>query len=327
MSDRIRDMAESGRPALSGHVAIARVDHWFKNLFMVPGIIAALGIDRPPFSVGLLPRALAGFLSFCLVASSNYVLNEILDAETDRHHPKKRLRPVPMGRVSVPVAYVQWILLMAAGVGLGFLLSPLFAMTGFLLWVMGCIYNVPPLRAKDVPYVDVLCEAVNNPLRLLAGWLVPGTASIAPLSALLAYWMVGAYFMALKRVAELRELGDSEHARAYRRSFAHYSPVGLLATVVFYGSLSMLFFGAFAMRYRFEMILSFPFVALVMAVYFGLAFKEDSPVQRPEGLFRERPLRNALLLCALVMAVLLFVDIPALRGFLSPTAPTGEGGH
>ena len=40
----------------------------------------------------------------------------------------------------------------------------------FVLWVMGCIYNIPPVRSKDLPYLDVLSEAVNNPLRMLAGW-------------------------------------------------------------------------------------------------------------------------------------------------------------
>jgi len=47
----------------------------------------------------------------CLIASSNYVLNEILDAPRDRHHPLKRSRPVPSGLVSVPIAYAEWILL------------------------------------------------------------------------------------------------------------------------------------------------------------------------------------------------------------------------
>ncbi len=51
-----------------------------------------------------------------------------------------------------------------------------------------------------------------------------------------------------------------------------------------------MFFGAFIMRYRFELILSFPFVSLVMAIYFYLAFEHDSAVQNPEKLYREPPL-------------------------------------
>jgi hypothetical protein len=45
---------------------------------------------------------------------------------------------------------------------------------------MGCIYNIPPIRSKDVPYIDVLSESINNPLRMLAGWFIASTASVAP---------------------------------------------------------------------------------------------------------------------------------------------------
>lgn len=75
------------RPTLRGHVAIARVDHWFKNVFVIPGIIAAIGVDRVHLGPSLFVRIGFGMLSVCLVASSNYVVNEVLDAPSDRAHP------------------------------------------------------------------------------------------------------------------------------------------------------------------------------------------------------------------------------------------------
>ena len=59
-----------------------------------------------------------------------------------------------------------------------------------------------------------------------------------------------------------------------------------------------------------------------MAMYLDLSFKEDSAVQRPEGLYREPKLMSAVVACALVMAVLLLVDIPVLQDLFNPTAPT-----
>jgi decaprenyl-phosphate phosphoribosyltransferase len=188
--------------------------------------------------------------------------------------------------------------------------------------VMGCVYNIPPLRSKDVPYIDVLSEAVNNPLRMLAGWFIASTASVAPASLLLSYWMVGCYFMAIKRYAEFREIADHGRAAAYRKSFAYYTPERLIVSIMFYGSAAMLFLGAFVMRYRLELILAFPLVALVMAIYLELSFKEDSAVQRPEGLYREPKLMTAVVLCFLVMATLMLVDIPVLQDIFNPTAPT-----
>jgi hypothetical protein len=187
---------------------------------------------------------------------------------------------------------------------------------------MGCIYNIPPVRSKDLPYVDVLSEAVNNPLRLLAGWFIAGTASVAPASLLLSYWMVGCYFMAMKRYAEYRDIGDPRRATAYRRSFGFYTEERLLVSIMFYGSAAMLFLGAFIMRYRLELILSFPFIALVMAMYLLLAFAPNSAVQRPEGLYKEPTLMAAVAICSAIIGVLLIVDIPILPRIFSPTAPT-----
>jgi len=313
---------KTARPTLRGHLQIARIDHWFKNVFVLPGIIAAIGVDASRLDAGLLLRIVIGLASVCLVASSNYVINEVLDAPSDLSHPVKHKRPVPSGLVSVPLAYVQWIALMAIGVGLGLMISKAFAITVFVLWVMGCVYNIPPVRSKDVPYVDVLSEAVNNPLRMLAGWFIGSTTSIAPASLLLSYWMVGCYFMAIKRYAEYREIGDRSVAAAYRKSFAYYTLERLIVSIMFYASAAMLFLGAFVMRYRLELILSFPLVALVMAIYLDLSFKKDSAVQRPEGLYREPRLMTAVVVCTLVMATLMLVDLPVLQVIFNPTAPT-----
>jgi 4-hydroxybenzoate polyprenyltransferase len=310
------------RPTLLGHLRIARVDHWFKNVFVLPGIIAAIGVDMAHAREGIWTRILIGMISVCLVASSNYVINEVLDAPSDRSHPIKRHRPVPSGLVNVPLAYVQWIALMVIGVGLGFRISKSFAITVFILWVMGCIYNISPIRSKDVPYIDVLSEAVNNPLRMLAGWFIGSSMTFAPASLLMSYWMVGCYFMAIKRYAEYREFGDGVAAAAYRKSFAFYTPERLIVSVMFYGSAAMLFLGAFVMRYRLELILAFPLVALVMAMYLDLSFKKDSAVQRPEGLYKEPKLMAAVIACAGAMAVLMLVDIPVLQVIFNPTAPT-----
>jgi 4-hydroxybenzoate polyprenyltransferase len=316
---------QAAHPTLRAHLQICRIDHWFKNVFVIPGIVAAIGIDPTHVAPNLGLRILIGFASICLVASSNYVVNEVMDAPFDRSHPVKCARPVPSGQVNVPLAYVQWIALMLVGVGLGLLISKPFAATVFVLWIMGCIYNIPPIRSKDLPYIDVLSEAVNNPLRMLAGWFMAGTASVAPASLLLSYWMVGSYFMAMKRYAEYRDIGSPARAAAYRKSFGFYSEERLLVSIMFYGSAAMLFLGAFIMRYKLELILAFPLIALVMAVYLALSFKQNSAVQRPEGLYREPTLMAAVIACTLLVTVLLFAHIPVLHRIFSPTAPTISG--
>ena len=134
----------------------------------------------------------------------------------------------------------------------------------------------------------------------------------------MSYWMIGSYFMAIKRYAEYREIGDPSRSAAYRKSFAYYTEERLLIAIAFYGSLAMLFLGAFIMRYRLELILTFPLIALVMAVYLSLAFKENSAAARPEGLYREPALMTAVIVCAVLMLSLLFIDLPIVDTIFVP---------
>jgi hypothetical protein len=83
----------------------------------------------------------------------------------------------------------------------------------------------------------------------------------------------------------------------------------------------MLFFGAFLMRYRIELILTFPVVAWLMAVYFSLSFRHESAVQNPESLYRERSLMVPLCICIALMALLLFVDVPWLGSIFPKSTP------
>jgi len=125
----------------------------------------------------------------------------------------------------------------------------------------------------------------------------------------------------MKRYAEYREIADPTRATAYRKSFAYYSEDRLLVAIMFYGSAAMLFLGAFIMRYRLELILSFPLIALVMAIYLWLGLKARSSVQRPEGLYKEPTLMVAVVICSIAITVLLLVDLPKLPDLVAPTAP------
>ena len=311
---------------LKAHLQIMRLDHSIKNIFVIPGIVVPLSVLRTPLlSRSLVWNILIGFLATTLIACSNYVLNEVLDAPFDKLHPTKQNRPAAQGLINVPAAYAQWLFLMIAGIALGLTISRLFAYTAGALWIMGCLYNIPPIRTKDKVYLDVLSESFNNPLRMLLGWYMVTSVLVPPASLLICYWMTGCYLMALKRFSECREIGDGQLAGSYRKSFRHYTEVSLLTSVTFYASAAMLFFGAFIIRYRIELILVFPLVALLMSTYFKLSFQPHSAVQNPEKLYREPRLMIEAALISVLMVLLLYIDIPFLGWFFSPTMPSVLG--
>jgi 4-hydroxybenzoate polyprenyltransferase len=294
------------------YVQIARADHWFKNAFMLLGVLLAVFYRPELFTLTSVWTLAAALVVACLVASSNYVLNEVLDAPLDREHPTKKDRPAARGEVSTPVAVLLWGALGAIGVTAAFALNAPFGLSALAFWVMGVIYNVPPVRSKELAYIDVLSESVNNPIRLALGWFALIPDRLPPLSLVLAYWMVGAFFMATKRFAEFRAIGDPERAARYRRSFAYYNESRLLSSMIFYVTSCALFSGIFIVRYKVELILCVPFVAGFFASYVTLGLKEDSAAQNPEKLYREKSFFAYAIGTTLLFIVLMFVEVPAL---------------
>jgi 4-hydroxybenzoate polyprenyltransferase len=292
------------------YVAIARPDHWFKNVFMLVGVMLALFCQVELLSATSIPTLIIGFVATCIIASSNYVINEVLDAPLDQYHPVKRHRPIPSGRVLLPLAYLEWLILGVIGLGLAAAVNwPFFASAVGLL-VMGLVYNVPPLRTKQLPYLDVLSESVNNPLRLMLGWFAVTAIAVPPLSLTISYWLIGAFFMASKRFAEYRSIGDKAVATAYRSSFRYYDENRLLVSMFSYACGSALFLGVFIIRYHLELILAMPLIAGFFGYYLHIALKKDSPVQAPEKLYREWGLMFYLALCLAVFVLLMAIEIP-----------------
>jgi decaprenyl-phosphate phosphoribosyltransferase len=163
-----------------------------------------------------------------------------------------------------------------------------------------------------VPYIDVLSESINNPIRLLLGWFAILPDRVPPVSLTLAYWMVGAFFMATKRFAEYRHIGDPKIAAQYRRSFAYYNEGSLLISMFFYGTMCALFLGIFIVRYHMELILFVPMAAGFLAYYLSLGLQENSPVQNPERLYKERGFLVYTMVTVLIFLLLMFTHIPVL---------------
>jgi len=358
---------------LINYIRVARLDHWFKNVFVLFGVAAALLfmtstephqepwvepafplvlenraalehqaeglyvlLDNQPYIGNVLGHwetyvyAAAAFLLTGFIASFNYIINEILDARRDAVHPKKKLRPIPLGLVSRPVLVALAVTLLVAGLGLSLLISTKTTYALGALFVMGLIYNVPPVRTKDLPYLDVITESINNPIRLMIGWYamvaalyqmryegVPYAAYVAekcnfaPASLLMCWWTLGAFLMTAKRFAEYRFIGSHWRAKAYRRSFHFYSEEKLLVAMIIYVSLFMFSFGVMAIRYNLNLLLSIPLFIVFISWFFHLSFRENSPVKEPEKLLREG---KFLAFCLLLFLVLVVLSVVPMKG-------------
>ncbi len=204
------DRSSSG--LLLGMVRACRPKQWAKNVlvFVAP---AAAGVIT---EADILLHTVAGFVAFCMVSSATYLLNDILDVESDRRHPTKCRRPIAAGIVPVPLAVAMAVALFAAGVALAARdnLELAGIVAGYA--VLTTTYS---LFLKSVPVLDLVILSAGFILRLLGG----AYAADVPVSNwFLIISLFGSLFIAAaKRFAEKQELG--ERAAVLRPTLGEYS--------------------------------------------------------------------------------------------------------
>jgi len=274
------------------YVKIGRPDHWLKNVFILFGHVVAVALVLD-FQVewAHVRLAVLSLVPACLIASANYILNEILDAPFDAMHPTKRHRGIPAGKVRVPVLWWMKGGLIVAAFAFAWLCGfnrAYHAALGLLL-VSGMVYNVPPLRLKDRAFLDVIAESFNNPIRLWLGYYaLVSPRHVPPLSIVLAWWFFGALLMTGKRYSEFRFIGDVELSGKYRRSFQIYTEKTLVLAMIAYANLFCFCTGvAMAVYPRLnDLVLVFPLIVLAVLAYFNHAMKAETARLEPEQLLQ-----------------------------------------
>ncbi len=295
---------------MNKYIRIARIDHWPKNIMMIPGALLGILVDDLTLAAPAVSFLMA-FIGTCFIASANYTINEFLDKDFDRHHPRKKTRALVGQDISAKAIVLQYILLAVAGLMLLYPLYPTAFLGGLALLLMGVVYNVRPMRTKEVVYLDVLSESINNPIRLIIGWSAVTSIILPPMSLMLCFWFGGAFLMAAKRYSEFRYIDAPELAAKYRKSFEYYTELSLLLSSFFYALLSTFMLSIFLIKYRSEFLFCFPFIAIVFTWYLALSHKRDHTIaMEPEKIYQNKPYFAFVILTCLVALMLFLVDIP-----------------
>ena len=193
-------------------IKLLRPQQWVKNLFLFVPIFFAGDF----FNTSKMVLLFMGFISFCLVSSAVYVLNDFKDIESDKLHPIKKFRPLASGMVNPPMALVVMAILGLAGLTISYFLSPQYSLLLIAYVVMNILYS---LGLKNVSIVDILIVSIGFVLRTIAGGIIA--------DVLISHWLVimifllSLFLVLAKRREDMLEFVAS--GKAIRKSIANYN--------------------------------------------------------------------------------------------------------
>ncbi len=286
---------------LSPLLEALRPRQWTKNVLLFAGLLFTL--NQPLDHTRHLVQSLLAFGLFCLLSGCTYLINDLLDIEADRRHPKKSLRPLASGRLSPNVAWAVALVGIPIFLALGFLLGVKFGLAVLCYLVLTLSYS---FFLKRVVLVDVLTLAALFVIRAAAGAFAIG---VSVSEWLLMCTLLLALFLGLsKRRGELAALGDAPPTRAI---LAEYSLpmldqlITLIAatTVMAYTQYAFFSTGGVGTGRRPYLMATIPFVLYGIFRYLYLIHKKGGGETPEATLLEDRPMLLNVVLFIFVAAV------------------------
>lgn len=236
-------------------VRAMRPRQWIKNVLVFSAPLAAGRL----FERSVLIDASLAFVAFCLVSATVYLINDVRDADEDRLHPRKRLRPIASGEVTPSLALVLAALTGVAGFALAFWVAVPLGVTLAVYVAVQVLYSV---YLKHLPVVDLAIVASGFLLRAIAG----GVATHIPLTQwFLLVAAFGSLFMvAGKRYSELKGLGAQARTR---RSLERYSESYLRFTWMLAAVMVLISYSLWAFENRSQPLYGVPWTAVSIAPF------------------------------------------------------------
>lgn len=280
-----------------------RPRQWTKNVF----VFAALVFDRQLFNIQSLERTILSFLIFCLVSSSVYLINDVMDIEADRIHPVKKNRPIASGKVPVRVAIITSIILVLVSfIGSYFLSIGLLAIVA-VYFVLNLAYSK---WLKHMPIIDVLVIAACFVLRVAAGVSVIQVERFSPWLYVVTT-LFALYIGFGKRRAELMVLVP-ENGQSHRKVLSGYSIefVDQLITIVSSTTIiaySLYTFSAPNLPDNHAMMLTIPFILYGIFRYLSIMQINKMGGEPEELLLKDRPLQITIFLWAISIMIIFYL--------------------
>lgn len=281
-----------------------RLRQWTKNTFIYAGLI----FDGQLFNVESFARVTLSFFLLSFVASSIYLINDLVDIESDRLHPHKRKRPLPSGQLPVPLARAAAVILPIGSLLIALTYSPQFAVVLLVYFVLHVLYS---FILKNIVIIDILTITAGFVLRVAAGVVVVKVANFSPW--LYACTALLALFLAIgKRRQELLLLAGQ--AQDIRVTYKHYNitlldeMLRLVTTGTFIAYLLYTVESTTIMVANTNIaLITVPFVLYAIFRYLYLIHVEGEGSAPDEVLLKDMPLLASIILWGMTFIAILYI--------------------
>ncbi|WP_238626098.1 decaprenyl-phosphate phosphoribosyltransferase [Aggregatilinea lenta] len=300
--DRLKTIWLTLPGPVRGLIRTMRPKQWTKNGFVFAGLL----FDQQLFEPEPFARVVLAFVLLCMVASTIYLVNDLVDIERDRLHPKKRQRALPSGQLPVRWAQVAAVILPVVALAIGVVFSPPLALILLAYLALHIAYS---FWLKNIVLIDVFAIAAGFVLRLIAGVVVIHVTNFSP-------WLYAcagllALFLAVgKRRQELILLAeDAQNVRATYRDYNMALLDDMLRLVTTSCTVAYMLYTIEAQTIRSEdhwMLLTVPFVVYGIFRYLYLIHVKGLGGAPDELLFKDMPLLADVTLWVVAVGILLY---------------------
>jgi 4-hydroxybenzoate polyprenyltransferase len=279
-----------------------RPRQWTKNVF----VLAAVVFDRQLTHPVALLHSIAGFMLFCLASSAVYILNDIIDVEADRNHPKKRNRPIASGKLPIPVARIVAIVLLVVACTLAYILSKGFFLIILVYLLVNLAYST---WLKHIPLIDVIVLASFYVLRVASGVSLIQVQRFSPWLYIVTT-LLALYIGFGKRRAELSLLAGD--ANSHRRVLDGYTIPFLDQLITIVSSTTIIAYSLYTftapnLPVNHSMMLTIPFVLYGIFRYLYLIQVKEEGGTPEDLVLGDRPLQITVVLCGIAVMLIFYI--------------------
>lgn len=277
-------------------VKACRPKQWYKNLVIFIAIFFKGTIFEPSAFI----TVVAGFFSLCLISSTNYIINDIIDRKKDLINPEKKSRPIAAGKISPLFAVLLAIILFFGSLIIATKLGTYFLMSIITLFVITSIYSI---YLKNKIFLDIIIIGILFVIRAISGVFILEIA-ISP------WLIVGTFFLSLflsvgKRISESTL---NKEMYMHRDTLKFYSKDFSKSLITISSTILIVCFALYSfLANHNNIIYTLPIFVYLIFRYLSLIYSNSDIPRHPETIYKDKPLFIGLIIMVALTAIFIYL--------------------